>query len=399
MIQVSEAFSFIESQARSFGEERVPLLQSVGRVLAEDVYADRDFPPFDRVMMDGIAISITSFDDGQRSFRIAGTLAAGSSQRSLTDATTCLEVMTGAVIPEHADAIIPYEECVIEAGVATITASVVKRLQHVHLAGSDTKNGTVLLERNQRITPAAMGILASVGKSEVAVLKLPKIAICSTGDELVDVDANPLPHQIRRSNSYMLAAALQAEGVQADLHHLPDEKEEMLRTLGEILPRYDAMLFSGAVSKGKYDFLPEVLTQLGMKTIFHRIAQKPGKPMLFGCFETNCVVFGFPGNPASTLVCYQLYFLNWFRKSLNQKVNAMQARLSEDVVFNPALTYHLLVTLKEEEGVLIARPCPAANSGDMVGLERANAMISLPAERSRFEKGEVFPVRLLDNIF
>lgn len=399
MIQVSEALRFVEAQARLFGSEIVPLLQSTDRVLAEDVFADRDFPPFHRVMMDGIAIRSARFKSGERSFQISGIQAAGAPQQTLSNEASCMEVMTGAVLPENTDAVIPYEECIIESGVATVQSTAVKPLQHVHLAGSDSKNGTVLLERYHRITPAAIGILASVGKTEVAVLTLPKVAICSTGDELVEINASPLPHQIRRSNNYMLAAALSAEGITGDQHHLPDEKVQIRTTLRDLLPLYDVILFSGAVSKGKYDFLPEVLNDLGMKTIFHRIAQKPGKPMLFGRFDSGCLVFGFPGNPASTLVCYSFYFENWLGKSLHQLPKTMHARLSEKVEFNPALTYHLLVTIHEEKAVLIATPCPAANSGDMIGLQKANAILSLPPERNSFEAGEVFPVRMLKQLF
>lgn len=399
MIQVAEALGLVEFHSAIFSTERVPLLQSAGRVLAEAIYADRDFPPFDRVMMDGVAIQSAAFENGERAFKIEGLQPAGAPQQVLFDPGSCIEVMTGAVLPQNTDTIVPYEECSIANGVVKISSDSLRPLQHVHQAGSDTRSGAILLERNQRITPAAIGILASVGKSEVTVLKLPKVAICSTGDELVEPDASPLPHQIRRSNSYMLAAALQEEGITGDMHHLPDVKTQMFDALREMSQRYDVLLFSGAVSKGKYDFLPEVLSGLGMETIFHRIAQKPGKPMLFGRFESGSLVFGFPGNPASTLVCYELYFQAWLRKSMQQEPDIFHARLSETVVFSPALTNHLLVTIEEKDGVLLAVPCPAANSGDMIGLQRADAILSLPAERNGFEAGEVFEIRMLKSCF
>lgn len=399
MVSVATALSMIGNHTRTCEAEQVGLSAAAGRVLAVDVFADRDFPPFNRVMMDGIAIRCQSFEEGQRSFTIESILAAGRPHIALQDSSACIEVMTGAMLPGNTDVVIPYEDCTREDGVVRINIATIRKFQNVHLAGTDSQMGDLLIERYSIITPAAIGVLASVGMHQVEVLALPRIAICATGDELVAVDKVPLPHQIRQSNSFMLAAALRAEGIDTDLYHLTDEEGLMEVELSSLLGRYDVLLFSGAVSKGKYDFLPEVLNRLGMQTVFHRIAQRPGKPFLFGTFDNGPVIFGFPGNPASTLVCYAIYFLPWLRQCLKQPLPLLQAQLAAPLSFSPQLSYHLLVKLQIVDGVLRAEPCPAANSGDLVGLQRADAIITLPAERSEFAANELFPLTPLASPF
>ncbi len=395
MISVSEAHALIANFHRDFGVESVPLLQSTGRILARDVAADRDFPPYHRVTMDGIAVRHGAFAEGRRDFRIAGLQAAGHPQQHLTDEATCIEVMTGALLPLDADAVVPYEDCTLADGVAHVGVEAIKRNQNIHHQGTDEKAGEVVLRRGARVTPASIAVLASVGMNTVLVRRLPCVAICSTGDELVDVDAMPLPHQIRRSNSYMLAAMLAGESIVADLFHLPDDKPGLHAHLADLRQRYDVLIFSGAVSRGKYDFLPDVFNEAGLRTVFHRIAQKPGKPFLFGHFADGPLIFGFPGNPVSTLVCCAIFFLPWLRRSLGVDMPLCSARLAEDFSFTPSLTLHLLVKLKMEDGVLWATPCAGANSGDMISLKTADAILTLPANAKDFHEGEAYPLTML----
>lgn len=399
MISVEEAIALIAAQSRDFGEEVVLLQAAAGRILAQEVFADRDFPPYDRVTMDGIAIVYSSWKGGTREFSIAGMQAAGQTLQSLEDARASMEVATGAVLPEGTDTVIPYEDCSISDGVARITVDVIQSGQNIHGRGTDSKAGDLLLRKDTIITPAAIAVLATVGASQVKVRRLPRVAICVTGDELVEIDEQPAAHQIRRSNSYMLAAALEEDSITADAYHLPDNEADMRGRLGDLLPRYDVLLLSGAVSKGAFDFLPGVLKTLGMESHFHRIAQKPGKPMLAGSFTDGPVVFGFPGNPVSTMVCYAIYFRHWLHGSLRYETVALSARLTTDVEFLPKLTYHLLVKLRMYDGVLEATPCTGANSGDLISLSAANAIITLPSERQRFAAGESYPLRFLAPFF
>jgi molybdopterin molybdotransferase len=392
MTTVHEALTHITAYATNFGKEEIPLLSAAEKVLADDVIADRDFPPYHRVTMDGIAINTKAFDAGKRDFYIENIQAAGTSLQVLKDDANCIEVMTGAVLPGGADAVIPYEECNITNGIATVQSPSIRQYQNVHLQGTDCKKETVLIPKNTVITPAHIGIMATVGWHRVMVYKNPVVAICSTGDELVDVTATPLPHQIRKSNVYMLAAALQQEGIAAQLHHLKDDKEAMQEQLATMLNEYDVLLLSGAVSKGKFDYLPEVLTSLGMQTVFHRVAQRPGKPFLFGAFANGKLVFGFPGNPVSTFVCYHIYFKTWLHTSLHRVTKNVTARLGKPISFQPKLSFHVLVTLEYQEGICYANPIIGANSGDMPSLINAGGIITLPAEKDTFEEGDIFEV-------
>ena len=395
MISVAEAYRHILSHRTEFGTAEVPLLQSIGRILAAPVVADADFPAYHRVTMDGIAIDAALFPSGQREFLIENMQAAGQPPTTLQNKSNCIEVMTGAVLPIGTNAIVPYEDCTISDGTATVKSASVTSFQNVHLQGSDSKAGDELLPAGIKITPGAIGMLASVGLGKVTVKKIPAVAVCSTGDELVAIHRQPLPYQIRRSNVYTIAAALAQQGIAASLHHLPDEPEAMKRQLTGIIKSHDAVLLSGAVSKGKKDFLPEVLQQLGMQTIFHRVAQKPGKPLLFGVFDDGPVVFGFPGNPVSTLVCYQVYFRKWLDSCLNFSPAIQMAKLAADFTFAPNLSFHLPVELTMADGCLWANPCFGTNSGDAVSLSKAAGIITLPADGTNFKKGDVFELIVL----
>jgi molybdopterin molybdotransferase len=390
MISIQQAYQYILNNKKDFGTTEVPLLQSIERILATPVLADADFPAFHRVTMDGIAINSKAFANGQRAFNIEQMQAAGQPQTTLRQEDGCIEIMTGAVLPAGTDAVIQYEQCEIDNGIATIKAEKAEPFQNIHLQGSDSKKGNQLLAAGVKIIPAIVGILASVGMDNVPVKKLPRIAVISTGDELVAINETPHPHQIRRSNVYTLAAALLQLGITASLHHLPDEPMQMKAQLLPILAQHDCVLFSGAVSMGKKDFLPVVLQELGMQTIFHKVAQKPGKPLLFGNFENGPTIFGFPGNPTSTLACFHIFFRKWLVASLGLEEPKQSAKLSEDFTFNPKVSFHLPVQVINENAKLWARPGFGTNSGDAVSLSKADGIITLPAEQAEFKKGEAF---------
>lgn len=395
MISVQEALNIVCAQLRDFGAEDVDLLQANGRILAQDIIADRPYPPFNRVTMDGIAISGKAFFSGSRSFRIEGVQAAGQPQQQLTDSNNCLEVMTGAILPAGTDAVIPYEQCEIADDIARVVIDDIEILQNVHFEATDSKQGDILISAGSQITPAVTGLIAASGLSRVSVKKLPKVAVCATGDELVEIDQQPLPHQIRQSNSYMLIAALHAEGIGAQRYHLRDEPQIMLEELSSISNYYDVILLSGAVSKGKFDHLPTVLGRLNMQTLFHGIAQRPGKPFLFGKLPNEVLVFGFPGNPISTFVCYQLYFKAWLNTSLGITTATPKAFLSKPTCFKSNLALHALVSLSYTGGKIIATQIESSTSGDMVSLALTQGLLSLPADRQEFGTEEAFDLLII----
>lgn len=392
MITVAKAKHIILENTQDFGIEEIPFLQAIGRVLKEDIVADRDFPPFNRVAMDGIAINHRFFEHGIRDFKIEGIQAAGSPQKTLDNAANCYEVMTGAVLPNNTDTVIRYEDVDINTLVATITIDEIKEGQNIHRKGSDKSKGTILIKKNTIISAAEIGVLATVGKATVKVAKQPKVMIVSTGDELVDVNENPLDHQIRRSNVYTLVSLLNNLKIPAETAHITDEKSILKEKIESYLKQYDVLLFSGAVSKGKFDFLPEVLDELGVQKLFHRVSQRPGKPFWFGTTD-NCNVFAFPGNPVSTFVNCLVYFYPWYLKSTGLHSEEKTAVLAKNITFKPNLSCFMQVKLTSENGQVYATPIQGNGSGDLASLVEADGFIELPkTEEVTFKKGSVFPI-------
>ena len=406
MIQVTEAKQIILNNTVDFGTEEIPFIKSVGRILKEDIVADRDFPPFNRVSMDGIAINFRFFEYGVRDFKIEGIQPAGSPQEEMLNAAHCYEVMTGAVLPENCDTVIRYEDVTLDNGMATVNIDTIREGQNVHDKGKDRSEGDVLIPKDIIISPAEIGVFATVGKSTVNVAKQPKVMIVSTGDELVGVEETPEAHQIRRSNVFTLVSLLERLHIPSETAHITDDKPVLKEKIASFLRDYDVLLFSGAVSKGKFDFLPEVLDELGVKKLFHKVTQRPGKPFWFGVADplsisgqnenkdqNKTVVFAFPGNPISTYVNCLAYFYPWYYKSINSEQEEVTAVLAEDINFKPNLTYFLQVQLKTENGILRAFPVKGNGSGDLASLTLADGFIVLPqSEETEFKKGNVYPV-------
>jgi len=406
MISAKEALKTVLNSAQDFGVEEIPFLKSVGSILKEEIFADRDFPPFNRVSMDGIVIDYTSFKNGQRAFKIEGIQAAGSEQITLLNVENCIEVMTGAVLPNNANTVIRYEDVKIDNGFATITIDTINKGQNIHTKGRDSKSGALLIQKNTIISAAEIGVLATVGNSVVKVVKQPKVMIVSTGDELVGVAETPLAHQIRRSNVFTLVSLLKRLHISSETDHITDDKPILKSKIATYLKEYDVLLFSGAVSKGKYDFLPEVFEELGLEKRFHKVAQRPGKPFWFGYSaasiisnkggnvnrDKKTIVFGFPGNPISTFVNCLAYFYPWYYKSVGLEVAEETAILAEDINFKPNLAYFLQVKLVSENGLLMAYPITGNGSGDLASLVKADAFIQVPSDKIEFKKGEVYPI-------
>lgn len=310
MISVSEADRLLREHARPRASITVPLTAASTRVLREDVAADRDQPPFDRVAMDGIAVTAAVLQAGRRDFTVLGVQRAGAPAVTLAEQDACLEVMTGAVLPAGADTVIRYEDLTISNGSARIGEGVaVTARQNVHARGADRKQGDVVLRAGIRLHPPQIAVLAAMGWAHVAVAPAWKVAVVSTGDELVGVGDPVLPHQIRRSNAHAIGAALVARGDAPRLMHAPDEEGVLNAMIRDALAGSDALVLSGGVSMGKFDLVPKVLAALGVREVFHKIAQKPGKPLWFGVTADGRPVFGLPGNPVAALVCLRRYVL------------------------------------------------------------------------------------------
>lgn len=394
MITVEQAAAIIGQTIRDFGVEEVGLDAAVGRVLRENLYADRDFPPYHRVTMDGIALRYNAFQSGRRSFPIEGVGAAGAAQQELRSPESCLEVMTGAMLPAGTDTVIRYEDLEISGGEARVLLDQIIRGQNVHKQGEDRGQGSLVVPAGLRLSPAEIGVAATVGKAVLRVSRLPRTVIVSTGDELVEVAEKPLPHQIRRSNEHRLKASLASYNIAADSRHLRDDMQEVLRELRAMLSEYEVLILSGGVSEGKFDYLPRALDELGVEKRFHKIKQRPGKPFWFGKAPGGTLVFALPGNPVSSFMCTQRYFLPWLEQSLGLPAPVYpSAVLARDVTFKPDLTYFLQVKVHYDgQGRILALPVEGHGSGDLANLVDADAFLELPRGKELFREGEVFPL-------
>ncbi len=389
MIDVQQAHTIVLNHAVDLGTETVAITEAYGRILREDIFSSRDFPPFDRVAMDGIAIHYAAYSAGRRHFDIESIQAAGQEARVLQDSMKCIEVMTGAVLPRNTSTVIPYEDLVKDEGGFKVNAEI-NEASNIHFKGSDLTKGKLLLQKGTFLKSPMIGILASEGKTQLKVARNPVVALISSGDEIVDIDVVPGDHQIRRSNTYMLQAELKKWNIQPYSIHITDDKKSIHSVLDEYLSKCDVLILSGGVSKGKFDHIPAVLEDMGVTKLFHRIAQRPGKPFWFGQKEEK-LVFAFPGNPASTLLCYKKYFESWLEKSLvRSPCEQLKIRLTESVEFKPDLTYFPQVRIVVSGNELVGSVIKGRGSGDMTSLAKADGFAELPRGRSLYSNSELF---------
>jgi molybdopterin molybdotransferase len=392
MITVTEAYHLVLANKMRLKSTEVPLTEALGRVLDENIQADRPFPPFNRVTMDGIAISFNTFSTGTRDFPIEKVQAAGDEPYWLLNEGYCVEVMTGAILPEQTDVVIRVEDITISEGMAKVNIHQVERFQNIHLCGSDKPAGTVLLKKGVLLGPVELSVAASVGKSTLKVLQYPKTVIVSTGDELVPVSEIPASHQIRISNSYAIFSFLKKWGIPAEMIHLPDNEEHVQHKIKELLDQFELIILSGGVSAGKFDYIPKALKEAGIQSFFHKVSQRPGKPFFFGSNEKTRV-FALPGNPVSTLLCVVRYLIPWLKESLGL-AHAIQpkVKLLKSIVFNAPLTFFVPVklTANQEIPILEAYPLPGNGSGDFANLLDADGFIELPENENEFQAGHFF---------
>lgn len=391
MISFEEAYQRVMSHTFSFGMEHMDLLRSTNRVLAEDIFADRNFPPFNRSTKDGIAINSKGLEGGNLRFPVSGIIPAGTPPPLLKDTGACYEIMTGAVVPENADTVVMYEDLDLVDGYAVLK-SLPEVGKNIHQEGSDEKSGNLLLSKNRKISGAEVGILAAVGKSQVLVHKNPVIATISTGNELVEINEIPEPHQIRQSNTASLRSLLLEENISAENLHVNDERGDILSSLELALKKNDVLLLSGGVSKGKFDFIPESLDKLGVKKVFHRVLQRPGKPFWFGLQEQhNTVVFSFPGNPVSTFANYHIYFRDWLYKSWGLDVPEFMLELGDSTVSHDKLTIFSNAKVRSENGIVKVFVIGGNGSGDLISLGKTDGFVRLDPGKGRLEKGTLVP--------
>ncbi len=391
LLDVAAAEALIMGRITRMKTQTCALSDTPGRVLAADVAADRDQPPFDRVTLDGIAIAFADWEQGRREFTVAGVQPAGKAALSLGASGQCIEVMTGAMLPEGADTVIAVERLSRQDNVVTVSEPLtVKHRDAIHPRGSDRRAGVTVLPAGSRIGPAEVAVLASVGQARVGVTALPHVAVVATGDELVDVDDRVAPHQIRSTNDRTLEASLLRHTLaQVTRARIDDEPGKLLRRIRKLHDRHDVLILSGGVSMGRFDFVPAALKELGAETVFHRIAQRPGKPMLFAVSRSGKLIFALPGNPVSTLVCMTRYVLPALRAAAGERAATVErAVLAGNVSNSTDLTLFIPVVLaSSDSGQLLAEPRPTNTSGDFMALAGTDGFVELPRGTDRWLAG------------
>ena len=390
MLTTGEARDAVLSTVPTLAAEAVALGEASGRVLREVVRAERDQPPFDRVMMDGIAMAFADFDSGKRQFPIQATQSAGDAALELQP-EQCIEIMTGASLPQNADCIIPVERISVADGIATVAADYsAEAQQFIHARASDHAAGTELLTPGKTISPLDIAIIASCGLTEVQVSRRPVVRVISTGNELIPAGEPIAPHQVRLSNGPAIQAMLSDHGFKDCAHdHLVDEPALMRERIAAHLEAADVLILSGGVSMGKADYVPEVLAELGVKVLFHKVSQRPGKPMWFGVGPEGQTVFALPGNPVSALVCCRHYVVPALEAASSTTADPPEfASLAVDVRFTPDLTcFQPVRLLSSSAGQVLAMPVKTNTSGDFTALSATDGYVELARGQDDFPAG------------
>jgi molybdopterin molybdotransferase len=397
MISVSEAQSVISRFHAPFLSEELSVYEAAGRRLAHDLKASRPYPPFDRVTMDGIAIR---HSETIRAWKIVGTQLAGDPplNLSMADADAAVEIMTGCALPLGADTIIRYEDLQMADDGKSCKLKDDKELVrgvNIHREGSDAAQGSLLLKAGHRLAPCDIPVLLSEGFEKMEVFKSASAGLLITGNELAGVSDSPLPWELRASNHGSMVSSLRESGTDCSVIIAHDEKELLKDALSHLLETQDFVVITGGVSKGKADFLPEVLKETGAEIHFHEVAQRPGKPMLFAVSPQGKPIFALPGNPVSSCLCFYFYVLPYVR-SLSQEARAIHsAILSADYSFKPDLDLFLPVEIENSKGQLLAKPLPGNGSGDFLNLVKADGFLWMKSNQKPFRQGMDFPLIML----
>ena len=401
MISVRAALDHVLADLPRVGSEQVPLAAARGRVLATSIQAPRDVPPFRNSAMDGYAVrsaDLTSASAGAAVvLRVLETIGAGSVATQPVGAGTAIRIMTGAPIPDGADAVVRVEDTAETDGGVEIRVAP-KPGANVREAGEDLRSGETVLEPGRLLRPADIGVLASLGLSMLRVARRPRVAILSTGDELVDIGEPLGPGQIVNSNAYTLAAAVEEAGGEPIHLGIVRDRPELIRAAFADAMSADMALSTGGVSVGSFDYVRTILADLGYQERFWKVAQKPGKPLTFGlCGRTP--VFGLPGNPVSSLVCFYLYALPALRTMMGlERVHmaSAAATLVEPLRKAPGLTEFVRCSLQGSPEAYEARSTGTQSSGALRSLSLGDALIVGPPETAQLEAGARVRVVLLN---
>jgi molybdopterin molybdotransferase len=376
--------------SRVLETEETVLETAASRVLAEDVVADRDYPATARSIRDGFAVRAA---DLPGRLEIAGEVRAGQMFRGEMWPGQCVEIMTGAPVPRGADAVVMVEH-VTRNGAWIETDRAVKPGEFVNPQGSEARQGQAVVNGGRRLGFAEVAMLATVGKTRVRVYKQPRVAILPTGDEVVPIGDTPRSYQVRNSNTYALSAQVRSAGAQAVTLPIAEDEYQHTRWLVEKGLQYDMLVMSGGVSAGKYDLVEEVLADCGAEFFFDRVLIQPGQPLVFGRAQGK-FVFGLPGNPASTMVTFELFARAAVELLGGQRESTLSmplARLTQDFRHKTGLTRFLPARVSAD-GTQVT-PVPWSGSSDVPAITRSNAFLVAESDHEQYKAGDLIQVML-----
>ncbi|MBM3920984.1 MAG: molybdopterin molybdotransferase MoeA [Sphingomonadales bacterium] len=390
MINTEQAAELLKSNPLSLKKKVIHLMEGMGMYTAEASTAIVAVPPFDNSAMDGYAFCWTDFHL-QKPMKIMGEVPAGETQIKRMEKGTAIRIFTGAMVPEGADTVVMQEKTRVDNGLLWIEYEQLKQGGNVRKAGSQSDCGDVLLQAGQKLTPGAMGLLASAGVSEVCVWEMPAVSVVVTGNEIVSPGKPLLPGQVYECNSYSLLSALYQLGISPNLFYASDTAADLRHRLETALETSDLVLVTGGVSVGDYDLVVPTLSELGADCVFHKLKQKPAKPLYFGT-KGEKRIFGLPGNPASVLTCWYAWIRPYMLRAVGvpEQTIYQQAILENDYRQKPGLTHFVKAYLESGKVQVLA----GQESYRMDAFARANCFIKTHAETEFLQSGEVVNIIL-----
>ena len=402
MVTVKEALARILDSVEILSLEKTDILSALGRVIGEDIHAPRHIPPKDNSAMDGYAVrsedTAGAGADNPVILTVIEDIPAGYTPRKRIEPGQAARIMTGAPIPEGADAVIPVEETTCDEAAVCISAPA-PRGNHIRCAGEDVRTGDLVITAGTVLRPSEIGMLAALGRSFVKVHRRPLVALISTGDELADIDDAVSTDKIVNSNSYSLAAqVMECGGVPLQLGIAKDTRDDLTRKFQAAL-RADIIISSAGVSVGDYDFVKDVMKDMGIEVQLWQVAQRPGKPMTFGSREGK-PVFGLPGNPVSSMVTFEQYVRPAILKMTGHENifrRTVRATLIHDIEKKKGLRYFFRAKVKSEGTGFVAEITGEQGSGILSSMVRANGIMVIPEDADFVKAGSQVMVQILDN--
>jgi molybdopterin molybdotransferase len=400
MLEVADALAEVLTHAKPLKTEFAALTTAaLGQVLAADITADMDSPPFAKSLRDGYAVRSADCISPNAELKVIEEVPAGKMPTKPVGVREASRIFTGAPLPDGADAVVMQEDTQRAGDKVRITDAAVKPRQHIYAQGTEMKAGAVVLKAGTPINPAAFGVLASVGKTAVPAYPFPRVGVIATGDELIEANQMPKPGQIRNTNGPMLTAqAVRGGGLPRYLGIARDDRAITKSLVREGIEVSDVVLIAGGVSVGDFDLVPEVLKELGVTFHFRQVCMKPGKPLLFGTTEKGTLVFGLPGNPVSAFVCFELFVRPALRilgghgepgpRTIKVPTAEAIAESNDRPTYRPA-------KLELCESGWSVRSLPWSGAPDLVGTQPADALLVLPAGDTRVDRGAIMDVVLL----